>query len=217
MTRNADDTSMSRRDTPMSRRGFFRAGAAGVAATGAVTAGSGTVAAAYDGWLDDVENYDGTHDYRGREEVRVEVGAGNGLQFGPAAILIDPGTTVVWEWTGEGGDHNVAAEDGSFESDTVGEAGHTFEHAFDDAADGDVFEYVCTPHEAVGMKGVVAVGDVDDDLVDPDGGDDGGDGGGSGRELTAEDLGALALAFGFAGALLVPLFYAAHKRTKHDE
>jgi hypothetical protein len=69
------------------------------------------------------------------------------------------------------------------------------------------------------MKGAVAVGSVDDDLVEPDAGGDGGDGGSGsggdggsgGRVLTAGDIGALALGFGFAGALLVPLFYAAHR------
>ena len=164
MNTNAQDASMS-------RRGLLRTGAAGVAATAGVAAASGTVAAAYDGWLDDVDNYDGTHDYRGQDEVRIEVGAGeNGLLFGPAAVLIDQGTTVVWEWTGEGGEHNVVDEGGAFESEQTAEAGHTFEHTFDDAEEGDVFEYVCEPHVGVGMLGAIAVGDVDDDLVEP--GDD---------------------------------------------
>jgi len=164
-------------ETTMSRRGLFRVGAAGAAAATGLAAGSGGAAAQYDGWLDDVDNYDGTHDYTGQDEVTVEVGAVDGLKFGPAAILIDPGTTVVWEWTGEGGNHNVVAEDETFDSgDPVGEAGTTFEYTFDDAEDGDTFNYVCVPHEGVGMKGAVAVGSVDDDLVEPEGGD-GGDGG----------------------------------------
>ena len=162
------------RDASMSRRGLLRTGAAGVAATAGVAASSGTAVAAYDGWLDDVDNYDGTHDYRGQDEVRIEVGAGeNGLRFGPAAVLIDEGATVVWEWTGEGGEHNVVDEGGAFESEQTAEAGHTFEHTFDGAEEGDVFEYVCEPHVGVNMLGVVAVGDTDDDLVEPD--DDDGD------------------------------------------
>ncbi|WP_096392874.1 halocyanin domain-containing protein [Halorubrum trapanicum] len=178
MTRNADaaeDDAAS-----MSRRGFFRAGAAGAAVAAGVAAGSGTAAAQYDGWLDDVSNYDGTHDYRGQDEVTVQVGAGeNGLRFGPAAILIDPGATVVWEWTGQGGGHNVVAQDGTFDSGSaVAEAGTTFEYTFEDASEGDVFRYACEPHRSIGMKGAVAVGAVDDDLVDPQAeGGDGGDGG----------------------------------------
>jgi halocyanin-like protein len=243
MTPDADDATMS-------RRGLFRAGAAGAAAATGLAAGSGTVAAQYDGYLDDVDNYDGTVDYTGQDEVTVSVGAINGLRFDPAAILVDPGTTVVWEWTGEGGAHNVVAQDETFDSgETVSEAGTTFEYTFEDAADGDTFNYYCTPHEAAGMKGAVAVGSVDDDLVEPDadgsgdggsgdggsgdggsGGDGGSEDGGSGdggsgdgddgsggRTLTAGDIGALALGFGFAGALLVPLFYAAHRMANDDE
>ncbi|GAB3692946.1 cupredoxin domain-containing protein [Halorubrum pallidum] len=226
-------------DTTMSRRGLFRVGAAGAAVAAGVAAGTGSVTAQYDGWLDDVDNYDGTHDYTGQDEVTVEVGAVDGLKFGPAAILIDTGTTVVWEWTGEGGAHNVVATDEAFDSgDPVEESGTTFEYTFEDVAEGDTFNYSCTPHEAAGMKGSIAIGSVDDDLVTPgeggDGGDgsdggseddgsgdgsdgEGGDGSGGGRDLTASDLGVLALGFGFAGALLVPLFYAAHKMANDGD
>ena len=219
MRPNADDASMS-------RRGLFRAGATGAALATGVALGADGAAAQYDGWLDDADNYDGTHDRRGEDEVTVEVGTGeNGLRFGPAAVLIDPGATVVWEWTGRGGAHNVVAENDAFDSgETVDEAGHTFEHTFADAAEGDVFTYLCTPHQAVGMKGAVAVGAVDDELVSPDGenngdGDSGGDGndGDSGdRNLTANDIAALALGLGVAGALLVPLFYAAHRKAEKN-
>jgi halocyanin-like protein len=233
MTPNADAAAERDDAASMSRRGLFRAGAAGAAVATGVAAGSGTAAAQYDGWLEGVSNYDGTHDYRGQDEVAVEVGAGeNGLRFGPAAILIDPGATVVWEWTGAGGNHNVVADDGTFDSGSaVGEEGTTFEYTFSDAADGDTFNYYCGPHQAVGMKGVVAVGSVDDDLVDPQaeggsgGGSDGEDGSGSGsgggsgggRSLSASDIGTLALGFGVAGALLVPLFYAAHRKADRNE
>ncbi|VTT86069.1 Halocyanin [Halorubrum sp. DM2] len=181
MRSNADAAAEGDDAGSMSRRGFFRAGAAGAAVAAGVAAGSGSAAAQYDGWLEGVSNYDGTHDYTGQEEVTVEVGAVDGLKFGPAAILVDPGTTVVWEWTGQGGAHNVVATDGTFDSgETVAEEGTTFEYTFDDAEDGDVFNYSCTPHEAAGMKGSVAVGSVDDDLVDPQTGGDGGSGEGSG-------------------------------------
>lgn len=223
----------------LGRRRFLRVGSVGAAATAGLTAGSASVSAQYGDWLADVPNYDGTHDYRGRDEVTVAVGAGeNGLVFGPAAILVDPGTTVVWEWTGAGGAHNVVADDGTFDSgETVGEAGHTFEYTFADATAGDVFAYLCTPHQAVGMKGVVAVGEVDDQLVmpgdemDSDGTDSDEmdtnesaenetaqptDGQSGERTLTTGDIVALALGLGVAGALLVPLFYAAHTRAERQ-
>jgi len=120
--------------------------------------------AAVDSHLSDVDNYDGTIvDARGQETVTVEVGvAANGgpFGFGPAAVHVDPGTTVQWEWTGEGGAHNVvSAEDGPLDSGSaVASAGVNYEFTFE--ADG-VYNYVCTPHEGLGMKGSVVVGDVD--------------------------------------------------------
>jgi halocyanin-like protein len=118
---------------------------------------SGADSMDFDGWFDDVSNYDGVVDETGSSEVTVEVGAGGnggGFAFSPAAIRVDSGTTVVWEWTGDGGNHNVSAEDGSFESETVGEAGHTFEHTFEESG---TYKYACTPHKAMGMKGAVVV------------------------------------------------------------
>jgi halocyanin-like protein len=108
----------------------------------------------YGGWLEDANGYDETVDATGSDEVTVEVGAGDGLSFGPAAVAVSAGTTVVWEWTGEGGGHNVAAESGAFESETSQEAGFTFEYTFEETG---IHKYVCTPHEAVGMKGAVVV------------------------------------------------------------
>lgn len=111
----------------------------------------------FGGWFDNVGNFDGVVDKTGQSEVTVMVGAegnGGGYAFDPAAITVDTGTTVTWEWTGDGGSHNVAAEDGSFESKLVGEAGHTFSHTFDSTG---TFKYKCVPHEAMGMKGAVVV------------------------------------------------------------
>jgi halocyanin-like protein len=161
---------MSSSDSP-SRNGVdrrtFLEGAAGAATAATALGAATTPAAAQDsnsgadlpGWFEDVGNFEGVVDETGKSEVTVEVGAqGNGgaFGFGPAAVRVDPGTTVVWEWTGEGGTHNVVAEDGAFESESVGEAGHTFEHAFEEEG---ITKYVCTPHEAMGMKGAIVVGD----------------------------------------------------------
>jgi len=137
--------------------------------------GSGSVSEPdFDGWFDDVPNYSSTVDERGQSEVSVEVGVENGdgpYGFGPASIRVDPGTTVVWEWSGQGGSHNVIAENGpySYESELVAEAGHTFSHTFEEEG---VSKYFCQPHRALGMKGAVVVGDVSG------GGSSGGGGGG---------------------------------------
>ncbi|SFL05915.1 halocyanin domain-containing protein [Halogranum rubrum] len=149
----------------VSRRSFLRAGAAaGLAVAAGPTVG--TVAAqetgtqTFDGWLDTVDNYDGVVDARGKASVLVEVGTnanGGAFGFGPAAVQVDPGTTVRWVWTGEGGVHNVAAADGSFASELLSEKGETFEYVADTEG---VVKYACEPHAAMGMKGVVVVGEV---------------------------------------------------------
>ncbi|AZH24559.1 halocyanin domain-containing protein [Haloplanus aerogenes] len=111
----------------------------------------------FDGWMENVGNYDGVADETGSSEVTVAVGAsGNGgnFTFDPAAIRVSTGTTIVWEWTGQGAQHNVAAEGGGFESDLSSEEGYTFEHTFSEAG---TYKYVCTPHRTLGMKGAVVV------------------------------------------------------------
>ncbi|MFC7232582.1 halocyanin domain-containing protein [Saliphagus sp. GCM10025308] len=109
----------------------------------------------FDGYLDDANNYDGVEDHTGESEVTVDVGAGSdGFGYGPAAIVVDSGTTVVWEWTGKGSPHDVIAEDGSFESEMLSDEGETFEHTFEETG---TFTYHCSPHVNMGMKGAVVV------------------------------------------------------------
>jgi halocyanin-like protein len=109
----------------------------------------------FGGYLDDANNYSSVSDQRGSNNVLVEVGAGsNGLAFGPAAVHVDNGATVTWEWTGEGGAHNVVSEDGVFESGSPQESG-TYEYTFEE--DG-IYNYYCSPHKGQGMKGSVVVG-----------------------------------------------------------
>lgn len=117
----------------------------------------GSPPAGVENWMSDVGNYDGVVDRTGESELTVTVGAesnGGGFAFAPAAVRVETGTTVTWEWTGEGGQHNVVADDGSFESELVNEAGHTFEHTLEDAG---TVTYLCSPHESLGMKGAVVV------------------------------------------------------------
>jgi halocyanin-like protein len=119
--------------------------------------GSGGGTPSFDGWMENVGNYDGVVDETGSDEVTVAVGAeGNGgaYAFDPPAVRVSSGTTVVWEWTGQGAQHNVAAEGGGFESDLSAEEGFTFEYTFSESG---TSTYVCTPHRTLGMKGVVVV------------------------------------------------------------
>jgi halocyanin-like protein len=110
--------------------------------------------ASYGNWFGDVDNFDGELDRTGMDRTTVEVGVEDGLAYGPAAIIVSPGTTVVWEWTGNGGGHNVVDTGGAFESELTNEAGHTFEHTFPDPG---LCRYYCTPHRDLGMKGGVRV------------------------------------------------------------
>jgi halocyanin-like protein len=94
---------------------------------------------------------------RGEDSVTVEVGVeANGGPYGyaPAAVHVDAGTTVQFEWTGNG-EHPVVHQDGDFESDLYTTSGVNFEHTFED--DG-IYNYYCTPHRGLGMKGSVVVG-----------------------------------------------------------
>lgn len=147
--------------TSLSRRDLFRVGA-GAATAAAATSTASPIHAQesfeYDGFLDDANNFDGTVDMTGEDRVTVEVGVGDiSLAFGPAAIHIDPGTTVVFEWSGEGGGHNVAEQESGerYESDRTDVAGTQYELTFE--SDG-ISKYVCVPHVANGMKGAVVVG-----------------------------------------------------------
>ena len=84
----------------LGRRDLMRVGLGAAAATGATAAATPAAAQAYGEWMSDVSNYEATVDYTGQESVTVAVGAGeNGVLFDPPAILVDPGTTVTWEWT----------------------------------------------------------------------------------------------------------------------
>jgi len=168
----------------MKRRDFVRVAGGSAAVGAAATAATPAAAqASFGGWMSDVGNYSEVVDKTGQSEVAITVGAqGNGgnFAFGPAAVQVDPGTKIIWEWNGEGGQHNVVAEEGGeFESELVAEAGFTFEQTFDSEG---VIKYFCQPHRALGMKGVVVVGAM------PGGGSEGG-GGGGGGEVDLHTLG----------------------------
>ena len=178
----------------MHRRDFLRT--AGGATGGAVAVGAGAATPAvaaeadgdgggtpdFGGWLDDVPNYDSVVDETGSDSVSVTVGGepNDFLSFVPAAVHVDNGATVEWEWTGDGGAHNVVHQDGDFESELTAEAGFTFTHTFEE--DG-IYNYYCQPHRALGMKGSVVVGS---DYPTTGGG---GDGGAPATEINPEHMG----------------------------
>jgi len=70
--------------------------------------------------------------------------------FVPAAVTIDVGGTVTWNWTGSN-PHTVTADDGSFES--AQQTSGSFTHTFDTAG---TFGYFCEVHGQA-MSGTVTV------------------------------------------------------------
>ncbi|MFC6973724.1 halocyanin domain-containing protein [Halomicroarcula sp. GCM10025709] len=114
---------------------------------------------AVDEWLAASGSFDGTvTDHDGSGPATVTVGAeGNGghFAFSPTVLRISPGTTVRWNWTGEGGAHNVVFEDHDIRSGQVDhEPSTTFEHTFE--SDG-IYRYACAPHRALGQRGAIIV------------------------------------------------------------
>lgn len=113
----------------------------------------------------DAENYPPTETSDGPApaeyaEVKLE-----NYAFEPAVAWVKEGSTVTW--TGETPSHTATAyhpdndnplriPEGakSWDSDFVEEGG-TYEHTFDTEG---VFDYVCTPHEGMGMVGTIVVG-----------------------------------------------------------
>lgn len=114
---------------------------------------------AVDEWLVGTSNFDGTVvDRTNSDTVTVSVGAeGNGgrFAFDPPALKVSSGSTVRWEWTGDGGGHNVAFESADIDSSEVApEADTTFEHTFETTGQ---YRYACQPHQALGMRGAIIV------------------------------------------------------------
>ena len=112
-----------------------------------------------DEWLAAASNFDGTIvDRTDTDTATVTAGVeGNAgkFAFGPPALKISTETTVRWEWTGEGGPHNIVSKgDGPLNSELVAEEGNTYKHTF---AETGTYLYSCKPHKGLGMRGAVVV------------------------------------------------------------
>lgn len=110
-------------------------------------------------YLSETSNFDGYLEYEtDAERTLVDVGAeGNSgyFAFEQAALRVTTETTVVWEWTGRGNEHNVVEQSEYFSSgEPVSGSDKTFELAIEESG---TYFYYCRPHESVGMKGVIVV------------------------------------------------------------
>ena len=93
------------------------------------------------------------------EEVVVTVDSTN-LRFSPSSVTITEGDTVRFFWSGELLAHNAVAEDGLFDS---GDTSRNVDYAFTfEAGTNGTHQYVCEPHESVGMVGTVIVEPMQD-------------------------------------------------------
>ena len=124
----------------------------------------------------DANLYEGTDsiaDETGSDSVTISVGAGsNGLAFDPPAVRVSSGTEITWEWTGEGGGHNVVSNDmpdGGTELDS-GSPQVERDPYSETLETAGVYTYQCDPHSASGMHGGIIVAS---------GGNGGGNGGGN--------------------------------------
>ena len=104
------------------------------------------------------------------EEVIITVDSTN-LRFSPSEVTIEEGQSIRFFWSGELLPHNAVAEDGTFDSgDPERNVDYTF---FFNIGMNGTYDFVCEPHESVGMVGPITVlptvsnNETDDDQIDP--------------------------------------------------
>lgn len=126
----------------------------------------------YGGWMADIDGYTEPLNRWSQDEVVVRVGAcggkwdqrqnldehAAGIRFDPMALRINPGTTIIWGWTGAGGAHEIETHDGTreFKSDQMSRWGEEFRMGFTREHVG-VTKYQCNIHGDLGMRGVIQV------------------------------------------------------------
>jgi plastocyanin len=86
----------------------------------------------------------------GTGDTGVTIGVRNNL-FDPATVQVPLNSTVTWQWSSGGVEHNVTFETGA---SSPNRSSGSFSRAFQTAGS---FAYACTIHAAEGMSGVVNV------------------------------------------------------------
>ena len=100
-----------------------------------------------------------------QEEVVVSVD-GTNLRFSPSTVTITEGDSVRFFWSGELLAHNAVARDGLFDS---GDPSRDVDYSFTfELGTNGTHEYVCEPHEAVGMIGTIVVEPAPEEPAEPE-------------------------------------------------
>ncbi len=121
-----------------------------------LSAGGAAVATALAGCVTGSDGGDGEAD----GDETVAVGPNNEYAFAPGTdepLRVASGTTVAFVW--ESGSHNVVVDSQPEGADWDGHVGiesegFSFSHTFETPG---TYEYVCEPHEALGMVGTLVV------------------------------------------------------------
>ncbi|MBR18747.1 MAG: hypothetical protein CMA64_01130 [Euryarchaeota archaeon] len=98
------------------------------------------------------------------DDVIITVDSTN-LQFSPSDITIKEGQAVRFFWSGELLAHNAVSTDGLFDS---GEPSRNVDYrfVFETGMNGS-YEFVCEPHEQLGMVGKITVQPMDETQDEP--------------------------------------------------
>ena len=80
------------------------------------------------------------------------------FRFSPSEITIDEGQVVRFFWSGELLGHNAVEENGLFDSGEP-ETDVDYSYKFEIGSNG-TYEYVCEPHEQMGMIGTIIVNPI---------------------------------------------------------
>lgn len=88
------------------------------------------------------------------EQGRYVVCMTNSNRFVPSTLQVPVGATVVW--INQGGTHNTEEVDGLWASSVTSASQKEENHVqvFDEAG---TYQYICLPHQSVGMKGTIIV------------------------------------------------------------
>lgn len=100
----------------------------------------------------------GTIESAQNDDVVITVDSTN-LQFSPSEVTITEGQAVRFFWSGELLEHNAVSTEGIFDSGSPSR-NVDFRFVFDYGTNG-TYDFVCEPHELVGMIGTVTVEPVE--------------------------------------------------------